>query len=124
MARALASSPVVVERPLEKKNLSGRSPRGVCTYFSFVTRLTVLSCMLITSATSRRVSGFKYSTPFSKKSRWRSTMKFITFSIVDRQRDFFEKGVEYLKPLTRSEEHTSEPQSQSNLVCRLLLEIK
>src|SRR2546427_6967583 len=70
-------------RPLEKKNLSGRRPRGVCTYFSFVTRLMVLSCMLMTSATSRRVSGFK-----------------------------------------RSEEHTSELQSQSNLVCRLLLEKK
>src|SRR2546427_7917409 len=28
------------------------------------------------------------------------------------------------KPLTRSEEHTSELQSQSNLVCRLLLEKK
>src|SRR6266700_1373397 len=83
--RALASSPVVVESPLEKKNLSGSSPRGVCTYFSFVTRLTVLSCMLITSATSRSVSGFKYSTPFSKKSRWRSTMKFITLSMVWRR---------------------------------------
>src|SRR5438034_3788554 len=55
MARALASSPVVVERPLEKKNLSGRRPRGV----------------------------------------W-----------------------------TRSEEHTSELQSHSDLVCRLLLEKK
>src|SRR2546430_4310284 len=29
-----------------------------------------------------------------------------------------------LHPLTRSEEHTSELQSQSNLVCRLLLEKK
>src|SRR5688572_32446625 len=29
-----------------------------------------------------------------------------------------------LTPLTRSEEHTSELQSQSNLVCRLLLEKK
>src|SRR5256884_565268 len=85
MARALASSPVVVERPLEKKNLSGRRPRGVCTYFSFVTRLTVLSCMLMTSATSRRVSGFRYSTPFSKNSRCRSTMKFMTLSIVWRR---------------------------------------
>src|SRR5688572_31112757 len=28
------------------------------------------------------------------------------------------------KPITRSEEHTSELQSQSNLVCRLLLEKK
>src|SRR2546430_4861897 len=30
----------------------------------------------------------------------------------------------FLKKLTRSEEHTSELQSQSNLVCRLLLEKK
>src|SRR2546430_11316310 len=29
-----------------------------------------------------------------------------------------------LRPVTRSEEHTSELQSQSNLVCRLLLEKK
>src|SRR2546430_8130188 len=31
---------------------------------------------------------------------------------------------ERLRPQTRSEEHTSELQSQSNLVCRLLLEKK
>src|SRR2546430_11679311 len=31
---------------------------------------------------------------------------------------------EYDSPLARSEEHTSELQSQSNLVCRLLLEKK
>src|SRR2546427_8079481 len=30
----------------------------------------------------------------------------------------------YQRPLVRSEEHTSELQSQSNLVCRLLLEKK
>src|SRR5207302_54351 len=83
--RALASSPVVVDKPLEKKNLSGNRPRGVCTYFSLVTRLTVLSCMLMTSATSRSVSGFRYSTPFSKNSRCRSTMKFITLSMVWRR---------------------------------------
>jgi hypothetical protein len=29
MERALASSPLAVLSPLEKKNLSGRSPRGV-----------------------------------------------------------------------------------------------
>src|SRR2546430_11170802 len=36
------------------------------------------------------------------------------------------KGIpmERLAPATRSEEHTSELQSQSNLVCRLLLEKK
>ena len=41
--------------------------------------------MLITSATSRSVSGLRYSMPFSKKSRCRSTMKFITLSIVWRR---------------------------------------
>ena len=41
--------------------------------------------MLMTSATSRRVSGLRYSMPFSKKSRCRSTMKFITLSIVWRR---------------------------------------
>ena len=63
MDRALASSPEAVARALEKKNLSGSTPRGVCTYFSLVTRLTVLSCMLITSATSRRVSGLQILDP-------------------------------------------------------------
>ncbi len=82
MERALASSPEAVDSALEKKNLSGRTPRGVWTYFSLVTRLTVDSCMLMTSATSRRVSGLRYSMPFSKKSRCRSTMKFITLSMV------------------------------------------
>src|SRR2546430_12502479 len=33
-------------------------------------------------------------------------------------------GARVLMPLQRSEEHTSELQSQSNLVCRLLLEKK
>ena len=74
MPRAETSSPAVVERPDEKKNLSGSTPRGVWTNFSFVTRLTVLSCMLMTSATSRSVSGLRYCTPFSKNSRCRSTM--------------------------------------------------
>ena len=83
--RAETSSPEVVESPEEKKNLSGNTPRGVCTNFSFVTRETVDSCMSMTSATSRSVSGLRYCTPFSKKSRCRSTMKFITFSIVCRR---------------------------------------
>src|SRR4029079_4003811 len=74
MPRAETSSPSDVASPDEKKNLSGSTPRGVCTNFSFVTRLTVDSCMLITSATSRSVSGFRYWIPFSKKSRCRSTM--------------------------------------------------
>src|SRR5688572_32441482 len=41
-------------------------------------------------------------------------------------RVFVEKGIDQdvLPALVRSEEHTSELQSQSNLVCRLLLEKK
>src|SRR2546430_6990377 len=35
-----------------------------------------------------------------------------------------DRPVGRLRPLARSEEHTSELQSQSNLVCRLLLEKK
>src|SRR2546430_12018017 len=35
-----------------------------------------------------------------------------------------QEGEEHLLELVRSEEHTSELQSQSNLVCRLLLEKK
>ncbi len=85
MPRAETSSPESVDRPLEKKNLRGNTPRGVCTYFWFVTRDTVDSCMLMTSATSRRVSGLRCSIPSSKKSRCRSTMKFITLSIVWRR---------------------------------------
>src|SRR2546430_7810663 len=34
------------------------------------------------------------------------------------------RGIHASRPLPRSEEHTSELQSQSNLVCRLLLEKK
>src|SRR5438270_8162370 len=37
---------------------------------------------------------------------------------------FAERGAEVLGVAARSEEHTSELQSQSNLVCRLLLEKK
>ena len=75
-----------LESPDEKKYLSGSTPRGVCTNFSFVTRLTrwTRACP-IASATSRSVSGRRYCTPFSKKSRCRSTMKCITLSIVCRR---------------------------------------
>src|SRR3989475_4685889 len=51
---------------------------------------------------------------------------------LNRMIDEHVSGVEFISvntdmnstPLTRSEEHTSELQSQSNLVCRLLLEKK
>src|SRR2546427_10082127 len=38
--------------------------------------------------------------------------------------DVLDEGIHMINPLKRSEEHTSELQSQSNLVCRLLLEKK
>src|SRR5688572_32567402 len=38
--------------------------------------------------------------------------------------DFYRRNAETVINLRRSEEHTSELQSQSNLVCRLLLEKK
>src|SRR2546430_15355366 len=38
--------------------------------------------------------------------------------------DLAERDLEMAADITRSEEHTSELQSQSNLVCRLLLEKK
>src|SRR2546430_11475949 len=48
--------------------------------------------------------------------------------IIKHSRDYsaaeFPQLEEYLLDLRRSEEHTSELQSQSNLVCRLLLEKK
>ena len=80
-----AASRHVVDNPDEKKYFSGNTPRGVCAYFSLVTRLTVDSCIPIASATSRNVSGFRKFTPFSKKSRCRSTIKCITLSIVCRR---------------------------------------
>src|SRR2546430_8749442 len=44
------------------------------------------------------------------------------WNAVDKARFLYSAEVSF--PLTRSEEHTSELQSQSNLVCRLLLEKK
>src|SRR2546430_12245016 len=44
--------------------------------------------------------------------------------VVDQGRDFVFLGHEPAHHRERSEEHTSELQSQSNLVCRLLLEKK
>ena len=76
------SSPLAVERPEEKKNFRGYTPRGVWATCSFVTRETVDSCMSMCSATSRRVRGRRCWIPFSKNSRCRSTMKFMTFSMV------------------------------------------
>ena len=42
-----------------KKYLSSNTPRGVCMYLFVVTRLIVDSCMLRSSATSRKTRGLR-----------------------------------------------------------------
>jgi len=64
--------------PLWKKNFSSNRPCGVCTYLLVVTRLIVDSCILMSSATWRRISGFRWPMPRSKNSRWRLTMLLAT----------------------------------------------
>ena len=51
-----------------KKYLSSKMPWGQCTYLFVVTRLTVDSCISMSSATSRKLSGLRWLMPFSKKS--------------------------------------------------------
>ncbi len=56
--------------PELKKYFSSKMPCGVCTYLLVVTRDTVDSCMPMSSATSRRISGLRCAMPLSKNSRW------------------------------------------------------
>ena len=63
IASELAPSPSAAPTPLEKKYFSSNVPRGQDRYLLLVTRLTVLSCMAMLSATSRKVSGFIADTP-------------------------------------------------------------
>src|SRR5205085_9894730 len=52
-----------------------------------------------------------------------AALKGLADALMDRVSDaVIVKTKDYLSPAGRSEEHTSELQSQSNLVCRLLLE--
>ena len=73
---------MVREMPLLKKNLSSKMPCGVWTYFDVVTRDTVDSCMPMSSATSRRISGFRCAMPLSKNSRWNFRIDSATLMIV------------------------------------------
>ena len=58
-----------------KKYFSSKSPRGVAMYLLVVTRLTVLSCMPIASAMSRRINGRSDCTPWRKNpSCWRDDL--------------------------------------------------
>ena len=60
-------------------------PAGSSTNFPAVARLTVDSCIPIRSPTSARVSGRRLWTPFSRKSRWHSTMTAVIRAIVCRR---------------------------------------
>src|SRR2546430_10864719 len=65
------------------------------------------------------------STLFPYTTLFRSALRFFNF--YPSQLKQFQRGIELglrVRAFGRSEEHTSELQSQSNLVCRLLLEKK
>ena len=76
------SSPSVLFRLEVKKYLSSKIPCGVCTYLFAVARLTVDSCMPMSSATSFSTSGFRCAMPRSRKSRWNLTMLVVTMNSV------------------------------------------
>src|SRR2546427_9278762 len=61
-----------------------------------------------------------YPVRLSEGQHWKPTLKRTGYS----QIDFWTGGPRSARYSVRSEEHTSELQSQSNLVCRLLLEKK
>ena len=75
-------SPSAVRMLELKKNFSSNTPCGVCAYLLVVTRETVDSCMPMSSATSRRLSGRRCSGPLSKKPRWKRMIDSITRTIV------------------------------------------
>ena len=72
------SSPATRAMDELKKYFSSKMPCGVCTYLFVVTRETVDSCMPMSSATSRRMSGLRWAMPLSRKSRWNFTMLSVT----------------------------------------------
>src|SRR3954447_4995175 len=76
------SSPATREIDELKKYFSSKMPCGVCTYFDVVTREIVDSCIEMSSATSRRMSGLRYVMPLSKNSRWNLMIDSVTLTIV------------------------------------------
>jgi len=65
-----------------KKYLSSNSPRAQLRYLFEVTRLTVDSCISITSATWRSVIGLRCATPWRKKASCCFTISLATLMIV------------------------------------------
>src|SRR2546430_4100805 len=81
----------------------------------------------------RSVSGFCFlkcranSQARGRRASRRTTSLTAPYSFASTALSFWPLSRKYrprISPITRSEEHTSELQSQSNLVCRLLLEKK
>ena len=64
-----------------KKYFSSKRPRGVAMNLLVVTRLTVLSCISMASAMSRRISGLRCRTPCGKN-RLLGTISVATFRMV------------------------------------------
>src|SRR5688572_32483051 len=62
--------------------------------------------------------------PFKSQQTYAYDADTYDFFVVERTLSDADPGRTWTFAPTRSEEHTSEPQSQSNLVCRLLLEKK
>ncbi len=71
-------SPYELLIPLWKKYFISNTPCGVCMYLLLTTRLTVDSCIPMSLATSRSTRGFRYSMPWSRKSRWKLMMLLAT----------------------------------------------
>src|SRR5438034_2346022 len=68
---------------------------------------------------------FPYTTLFrSRALAWRDDFGSESYWAVELGKMVAARGADELWPLVRSEEHTSELQSHSDLVCRLLLEKK
>src|SRR2546430_3389758 len=81
-----------------------RPPRSTLFPYTTLFRSSQASDSFTDRARRRRPPGWPYSRPATRRTESRTRLP--------------------LFPAARSEEHTSELQSQSNLVCRLLLEKK
>lgn len=79
-----ASSPPAERtgKAVVKNVFNGKVPNGVSIYFSLTARLTVDSCIPMSSEISFIVSGFKCPFPYKKKSRCFSSSAAPTFSSV------------------------------------------
>src|SRR2546430_13215534 len=78
------------------------------------------TCLAISISCAARRSVSSLS---ARARRWASTA-WVTSSKLTSEKELPSRSLKRVKTPPRSEEHTSELQSQSNLVCRLLLEKK